>query len=640
MSLTADRLAVERAAEEVARAAAEGSFLVGGDPLGRVQPSIDGLQHSLVCQVAAVLLRRFQDTVAGQLPALEPLAAAADQLALPVLARLEACCKRHRAFQSAFSLAPLLSRLVAVAAQCCSFAVLDVGDAAVVLPLTDLMRGLVEVLSAAVLDRAERYRPLDAPRVAAAHQAFDALQGRLTLGLRGLLGQSEPRPARALAPLPPRPEHRWRNEELRQFWEARCAPKYDGAVPADVLSTLLLRHAGAEVTMDHREAVMRRLARLERAEKLLVAAAELDRCGAEVRRAGGLRAWVASAPLEGGPEAAAQRPGPVVKPPALVSTWGSLDTTAYRMTASSLSRGQGPSAPASARTTASAFFPSRDKATPADLPTSTTPRLPESPRWGRRPFCSTPRTAEASPLLDAVERNVLKASQRLVFGDKAVVDARTGLFGETPLHAAALRETKKHTPLASMLLERGADVHAEDRHEATPLHFAAAAGNREVARRLVAGGADVCKEDRWGVTPLHKAAGNGQVALVEMLLANGASANALDEWGSAPLHRAVARGQLAVAERLLGAGGGAADANAADGAGECPLHLAAARGDYALVKLLLEHGASAAVRSRLAGKLPEDCARERGHADVVTLLSRRAEWVVPRSTAVQVLAGS
>lgn len=389
---------------------------------------------------------------------------------------------------------------------------------------------------------------------------------------------------------------------------------------------------------------MRRLARLERAERLLVAAAELDRCGAEVRRAGGLRAWVASAPMEGGPEAAAQRPGPVVvKPPALASTWSSLDTTAYRMTASSASRGQGASAPPSARTTASAFFAPRDKegcrAAPADPPAPATPRLPESPRWGRRPRSTQQRNADTSPLLDAVERNMLKASQRLVFGDKAVVDARTGLFGETPLHAAALRD-QKHAPLASMLLERGADVHAEDRNAATPLHFAAAAGHREVARRLVARGADVCKEDRWSVTPLHKAAGNGQVALVEMLLANGASANALDEWGSAPLHRAVVRGQLAVAERLLGADGGAADANAADGAGECPLHLAAARGDYTMVKLLLERGANAAVRSRRAGKLPEDCARERGHADAVTLLSRRAEWVVPRSAAVQVIASS
>lgn len=660
MSLAANRMAVEKAAEAVVESASTVSFLVCGDPLGLVTPHIGRLEHSFVCQVATLLLTRFRSTVVGQLPPFEPLAAAAEQLLLPMLRRLEACCNKHRAFQSAFSLAPLLGRVVTVAAQCCSFAMLDVVDAGVSLPLLNSMRGLAEVISDAVLDRAERYRPLDAPRIAAAHQTFEAQQAELSSALLEAFGgpDAKRQPVRALAALPERPVHTWRNEEFRQFWEAKCAPKYDGAVPIDVLATYLLRHTGFDATMQQREAVMRRLGKLDRKEKLLVAEAELDRLGAEVRRVGGLRAWVTAVPADGGAESATARVGPVaVRQPTMASTWSSLDTSAYRFTASSgwqgtsaptsarttAERWRGASAPDSARTTAERFFPPRDKEgrmPPCDeagrVPTANTAPTPgsvASPRWSRRPV-SMPRTMEKfNPLLDSVEKSVLKDSQRLVFGNKVAVDVRSSSFGETPLHAAALRD-KRQAPFATMLLSRGANVNAEDRHAATPLHFAASAGNKEVAKKLVVGGADVCKEDRWSLTPLHKAALNGQEALVELLLDSGASATAADEWGATPLHRAVARSQLAVAERLLKARAGGADPNIADRAGEYPLHMAASRGDYAMVKLLLEHGACSTIRSRIAGRLPEEYAQEHGHRDVVALLAHRTEWVSLRSTAI------
>lgn len=57
------------------------------------------------------------------------------------------------------------------------------------------------------------------------------------------------------------------------------------------------------------------------------------------------------------------------------------------------------------------------------------------------------------------------------------------------------------------------------------------------------------------------------------------------------------------------------------------------RGDYALVKLLLQHGGEARALNRV-GKMPEECARDRGHSDVVTLLQHRDEWVMPLAATI------
>ena len=84
----------------------------------------------------------------------------------------------------------------------------------------------------------------------------------------------------------------------------------------------------------------------------------------------------------------------------------------------------------------------------------------------------------------------------------------------------------------------GADVNAKD--DAfdgwTPLHIAAAYGEKEVAELLVAEGADVNVKDDDGWTPLHRAsAGGGNKELVELLIAKGADVNAKDDVGKTPL---------------------------------------------------------------------------------------------------------
>lgn len=289
-----------------------------------------------------------------------------------------------------------------------------------------------------------------------------------------------------------------------------------------------------------------------------VCADELDCCSAEIRRNGGLKAWVHAVVLG-----------------------GDLSKTAALKGGSTV-----------------------------------------SPRPGERPFLltATLRKPETeSSLTDVVAQGLLKASQRLILGDKVSPDSRDA-HGDTALHLAASLDFK-HGSLGALLLSNGADINAQDRYLATPLHKAAA-GQSNLAKELVKNGADVGREDRWRSTPLHKAAEHGKAELASLLLSEGAGISA-DEWGATPLHRAVHRRQLAVVETLLANGG---DANAEDRRGDKPLHLAATRGDYALVKLLLQHGGEARALNRV-GKMPEECARDRGHSDVVTLLQHRDEWV-------------
>ncbi|HET7558964.1 MAG TPA: ankyrin repeat domain-containing protein [Limnochordia bacterium] len=145
----------------------------------------------------------------------------------------------------------------------------------------------------------------------------------------------------------------------------------------------------------------------------------------------------------------------------------------------------------------------------------------------------------------------------------------------------------------------------------TPLHFAAATYQRDVAEALVDMGADVRARNRRGAEPLHYAADGSpgrpswtpeaQQAIIEFLIAIGADPNAPDKSDVAPLHRAV-RTRSSAAVRALLAGG--ADALRRNGSGSTPLHLAvqntgaggsgsdAARAEQVqIIQILIEHGA-------------------------------------------------
>ena len=173
--------------------------------------------------------------------------------------------------------------------------------------------------------------------------------------------------------------------------------------------------------------------------------------------------------------------------------------------------------------------------------------------------------------------------------------------GDTALHMAAAAFRR---PVATFLVEHGADVRAKNRRGAEPLHYAADANRwdpiaqAETIEYLISMGADSNARDRSGVSPLHRAVRTRSLMAVRALVNGGADPRRPNKAGSTPLHLAVqttgrggsgspqAREQQAGIVRLLVASGGRATDR--DGRGK-NVHQAAT-GEWTRA-LLLELGA-------------------------------------------------
>ncbi|KAK0723094.1 ankyrin repeat-containing domain protein [Lasiosphaeria miniovina] len=146
-----------------------------------------------------------------------------------------------------------------------------------------------------------------------------------------------------------------------------------------------------------------------------------------------------------------------------------------------------------------------------------------------------------SQIYRRVFQGSVKASLLKLQGDFPVATLEflaiaTGIKRKTQLHEACLTGDQE---TAQKLIQKGADIEAENRSGNTPLSSAAREGHEAVVRVLLDKGADVEANTIGGGAPLYGAAASGHEAVVRLLLENGADANVMDDDGQTPLRRAV-----------------------------------------------------------------------------------------------------
>nr|CAB3462532.1 unnamed protein product [Digitaria exilis] len=153
------------------------------------------------------------------------------------------------------------------------------------------------------------------------------------------------------------------------------------------------------------------------------------------------------------------------------------------------------------------------------------------------------------------------------------------------LHLAAL---KGHLEVCKFLVEElGLDVNSTMVSNAkSPVHFAAAGGNKRVLGYLLDHGGDAGVPDSKGSTPLHDAAEQGHCEAIRLLLSKGVDVDRVNYRGT-PLHLAASMGKDQALKILLEHG---ADPNKVVNHVFSPLMVACCEHSLKCVKLLVEYG--------------------------------------------------
>ena len=101
-----------------------------------------------------------------------------------------------------------------------------------------------------------------------------------------------------------------------------------------------------------------------------------------------------------------------------------------------------------------------------------------------------------------------------------------------PLHKAAANNAKE---VAELLIQKGANIEAQEENQYTPLHRAAKNNAKEVAELLIQKGANIEAQDQWQCTPLHNTVYTNAKEAAELLIQKGANIEAQNDEGKTPL---------------------------------------------------------------------------------------------------------
>ncbi|XP_013860227.1 protein phosphatase 1 regulatory inhibitor subunit 16B isoform X2 [Austrofundulus limnaeus] len=207
--------------------------------------------------------------------------------------------------------------------------------------------------------------------------------------------------------------------------------------------------------------------------------------------------------------------------------------------------------------------------------------------------------------------------------------------------------------MVKILLDRGANVNAQDNELWTPLHAAATCGHAGLVKILISHGADLLAVNSDGNMPYDLCEDDPTLDIIETAMANrgitqeminetrasterrmiediqellrrGEEVNQQDSQGATLLHIAAANGYAQAAELLL-EGGARMDLRDSDG--WQPLHAAACWGQMHVAELLASHGASLNAKTFLE-ETPIDLCEDEEFRTILLDLKHKHETIM------------
>jgi len=140
-------------------------------------------------------------------------------------------------------------------------------------------------------------------------------------------------------------------------------------------------------------------------------------------------------------------------------------------------------------------------------------------------------SSSAQEIFDLVKANDASKVKTLIENNQDVIDAKDK-DGRTPLHWAC---RGVYYDILKYLVEKGADVNAQDNNLVTPLISLANRNNIDGAKYLLTHNADPNIADNQKQTPLHYAAASGLFEMVKILLEYNAKLELRNSYGRTTL---------------------------------------------------------------------------------------------------------
>jgi ankyrin repeat protein len=191
---------------------------------------------------------------------------------------------------------------------------------------------------------------------------------------------------------------------------------------------------------------------------------------------------------------------------------------------------------------------------------------------------------------------------------------------ETPLLSALCSD---RLDVAKYLVEKGANVHFQDRAGCNALWHAVFLADKELIETFLSRGVRVESATYSGFSPLHVAIDRGfakqeeTTEIARILIKAGANLSSNNRGKVSPLHCACHIGNLTIAKELLALSSEGEDRVESAFYGT-PVYAASFRGHLEVVKLLLERGVD--VNAGMRGESPLEAAILEGHEEVAALL--------------------